>query len=77
MGRNESRVAHLRALRKRAKACDVAAADISAGKETVTEMMTNLRASSASLEVKKAAEEAFRLYMETFQEANAAAELEL
>ena len=40
MGRNESRVEHLRALRKHAKACGVAAADISAGKEKVTEMMT-------------------------------------
>ena len=60
MGRNESRVAHLRALRKHAKTCDVDAADIPAGKEKVTEMMANIRASSASAEVKKAAEEAYR-----------------
>ena len=77
MGRNEDRVARVRALRNHAKACSVPVAGPSAGKAKVDAMMEAIRGSSAAAGIKATAEVDYQLYLKTFEGADGKGEPKL
>ena len=68
MTRCTDRVRHAQALRKHARACNVAVVSDTSGRKLVTEMMERIRAASGPTKAKEDAEKEFKLYEQTFQD---------